>query len=87
MGAEQSLRELVEFIARSLVDDPGAVSVQLRSEERGLVVELRVAPQDMGKVIGRAGRIARALRAVVRAAAVRHGVRAVLDIKSSGLGD
>jgi len=48
-----------------------------------VLIELHVAPADMGKVIGRQGRIARALRSVVRAAAVRHGVRVVLDIKSA----
>lgn len=83
MAAEQSLHDLVEFIARFLVDDPAAVSVRAGPGEAGLLIELRVAPGDMGKVIGRQGRIARALRAVVRAAAVRHGVRVMLDIKSS----
>ncbi|HEU4797500.1 MAG TPA: KH domain-containing protein [bacterium] len=78
------MHDLVEFMARLLVDDPAAVSVRAGPGEAGLLIELRVAPGDMGKVIGRQGRIARALRAVVRAAAVRHGVRVMLDIKSSG---
>lgn len=83
MPAEQALHDLVEFMARLLVDDPAAVSVRAGTGEGGLLIELRVAPGDMGKVIGRQGRIARALRAVVRAAAVRQGVRVMLDIKSS----
>jgi len=82
VAAEQSLHDLVEFMARLLVDDPAAVSVRAEPGEAGLLIELRAAPGDMGKMIGRQGRIARALRAVVRAAAVRHGVRVMLDIKS-----
>lgn len=82
MAAEESLRDLVEFVAKSLVDDPAAVQVHASPAEAALLIELRVAAPDMGKVIGRSGRIARALRAVVRAAAVRHGVRVLLDIKS-----
>ncbi|MGH2400648.1 MAG: KH domain-containing protein [bacterium] len=77
------MHDLVEFMARLLVDDPAAVSVRAGPGDAGLLIELRVAPGDMGKVIGRQGRIARALRAVVRAAAVRHGVRVMLDIKST----
>lgn len=85
MGPEQALRDLVEFVARSLVDDAAAVRVRtgVPAEGQGVLVELVVAPADMGKVIGRQGRIARALRSVVRAAAVRHRVRVVLDIKSA----
>lgn len=83
--AERLLRDLVEFLARSLVDDASAVRVRTAAptDGPGLLIELTVAPADMGKVIGRQGRVARALRAVVRAAAVRHGVRVVLDIKSA----
>lgn len=85
MSPEQALRDLVEFVARSLVDDAAAVQVRtgVPAEGEGLLIELVVAPADMGKVIGRQGRIARALRSVVRAAAVRHRVRVVLDIKSA----
>lgn len=74
------MRELVELIARSLVDDPDAVQVRVTEGDRGLVVELRVAPQDMGKVIGKQGRIAKALRTVVKAAAVRTGKRVTVEI-------
>jgi len=82
VAAEERLGELVAFLARALVDDPAAVQVRARPGGGGLVIELRVAPGDMGKVIGRQGRIARALRSVVRAAAVRQGVRVLLDISS-----
>ncbi len=81
--APAALAQLVTFVARTLVDRPDAVRVEIRQEAQGLVVDLRVAPEDMGKVIGRQGRIARALRQVVRAAAVRTGTRATLDIRSS----
>lgn len=67
-------------MARSLVDEPDAVDVRVREQDRALIVELRVAPADMGKVIGRGGRIARAMRAVVRAAAVKSGTRVMLEI-------
>ena len=74
------MRELLEFLARELVDDPDAVEVTESSDDRGVLLTLRVAPDDMGKVIGRAGRTARALRTVVRAAATRQGVSVHVDI-------
>ena len=80
MDDEAALRDLVAFIAKSLVDDPAAVEVRVRGDDRALVVELRVAPGDMGKVIGRGGRIARAMRAVVRAAAIKSGRRVLVEI-------
>jgi len=80
MDEQGTLRDLVAFIAKSLVDEPDAVEVRVREQDRALVVELRVAPGDMGKVIGRGGRIARAMRAVVRAAAVKSGTRVMLEI-------
>ena len=74
------MEELVEFLARKLVDEPDAVRVE-REERDGLVVlHLHVAPDDVGKVIGRQGRIARALRTVVRAGGVRENARIVLEI-------
>lgn len=81
--AHTALTQLVTFMARSLVDQPDAVLVEVHEDAQGVLVALRVAPGDMGKVIGRQGRIARALRQVVRAAAVRTGTRAMLDIRSS----
>jgi predicted RNA-binding protein YlqC (UPF0109 family) len=74
------LEELLVWIARRLVDEPDAVRVE--SEDRGdtTVLRLHVAPDDVGKVIGRQGRIARALRAVVRAGGTRTDTRFVLEI-------
>ena len=72
--------ELVAFLARRLVDDPDAVQVEREDREDALVFHLRVAPDDVGKVIGRQGRIARALRAVVRAGGVRENRRVLLEI-------
>ena len=74
------MEELLEFVARGLVDSPDEVRVT-RSEREGVVVlELRVAPDDLGKVIGRHGRIARALRTVVRASGAKTGDRVLLEI-------
>jgi predicted RNA-binding protein YlqC (UPF0109 family) len=72
--------ELLAYLARELVDDPDAVRVDTEEREDALVLRLHVAPDDVGKVIGRAGRIARALRAVVRASAVREDRRVLLEI-------
>jgi len=74
------LRDLVEFLARELVDDPDAVVVTESTDERGLRFTLTVAPDDMGKVIGRGGRTAKAIRTVVRAAATRQGIDVRVDI-------
>jgi predicted RNA-binding protein YlqC (UPF0109 family) len=79
-GSRVDLAALVAFIARELVDRPEAVEVQAVEDERGLRLELRVAPEDMGKVIGRQGRIARALRTVVKAASLRAGRRVTVEI-------
>ncbi len=74
------MKELLEFLARSLVDDPDAVRVDAAEEDDALVLRLHVAPADVGKVIGRQGRIVRALRTVVRAAGVRENRRVLLEI-------
>ncbi len=74
------MRELVEFIARTLVDHPDAVQVREVEGERTIVIEVTVAPDDIGKIIGRQGRIVNALRTVVRAAAVRTGKRVTVEI-------
>lgn len=74
------MSELVEFLAKRLVDDPEAVRVEREEREDALVLHLHVAPDDVGKVVGRQGRIARALRAVVRAGGVREGRRVLLEI-------
>jgi uncharacterized protein len=72
--------ELLAYLARQLVDDPDAVSVEEIEREGAVVLQLRVAKDDIGKVIGRQGRIARALRAVVRASGARSHRRVVLEI-------
>ena len=74
------MTELVAFLARKLVDDPDAVRVEQEDRDDVLVVRLHVAPDDVGKVVGKQGRIARALRTVVRAGGVREGRRVQLEI-------
>ncbi|HBM81658.1 MAG: KH domain-containing protein [Clostridiales bacterium] len=74
------MRELVMIIAKALVDDPDAVQVNEISGEQSVILELKVAPEDMGKVIGKQGRIARAIRTVVKAAATKENKRVVVEI-------
>ena len=74
------MKDLLLYIARNLVDDPEAVSVTEVPGEQELTLELRVAPDDMGKVIGRQGRIAKAMRTVVKAAATRENKKVSVDI-------
>ena len=75
------MRELLEYLARSLVDEPEKVSVEEFEENDGTVVlELAVADDDYGKIIGRGGRTANALRTVVKAAAVKENRRVLVDI-------
>lgn len=72
--------ELVEAIAKSLVDNPEAVEVKEVEGRHAIVIELKVAPDDMGKVIGKQGRIAKALRTVVKAAATKANKKVVVEI-------
>ena len=74
------MKELVEVIAKALVDHPEEVSVNEKKEGRTTVLELHVVDGDMGKVIGKQGRIAKALRSVVKAAAARENKKVVVDI-------
>ncbi len=74
------MKELVEVIAKSLVDYPEEVVVTEKETRKALIVELKVAPSDMGKVIGKQGRIATAIRAVVKAAASREDKKVIVDI-------
>ena len=74
------MKELVEVIAKSLVDYPEAVVVDEKQEGQQTVLELHVAEDDMGKVIGRQGRIAKALRTVVKAAATRENTKVTVEI-------
>ena len=75
------MRELVEVIARALVDHPDQVSVKETEREDAIVVELSVAPTDMGKVIGKSGKIARAIRSVVKAASVQSEKKVIVEIE------
>ena len=74
------MKELVEVIAKALVDNPEEVVVTEKGEGRNITVELHVAADDMGKVIGKQGRIAKAIRSVVKAAAAKEDKRVVVDI-------
>ena len=74
------MKELVEVIARALVEHPDEVNVTEREDGKDLIIELRVAPSDMGKVIGRQGRIAKAIRAVVKAASSGSDKKVSVDI-------
>lgn len=74
------MKELIEYIARSLVTNPEAVTVTETVEADQIILRLEVAPEDKGKVIGRQGRVAQAMRVLLRVAAVKDGARAVLEI-------
>ncbi len=74
------MKELVRVIAASLVDHPDQVVVNEKETEKALVIELSVAQEDMGKVIGKQGRIAKAIRTVVKAAATKDDKKVVVDI-------
>jgi uncharacterized protein len=77
---ETEAKELLEYLARSLVDNAEDVRVTATETDQALVLELSVAKADIGKVIGKQGRIARALRTIVKASAVKNGKRAVVEI-------
>lgn len=74
------MKELVEVLAKALVDHPDEVVVTETEKENATIVELRVAPSDMGKVIGKQGRIAKAIRSLVKAAASRDDKKVVVEI-------
>ncbi len=79
--AEAHLESVVRFLASALVDEPDAVEVTTRSREHSVFLTLRVGDGELGKVIGRQGRTARAIRTAVQIAGARHDVRATLDIE------
>lgn len=74
------MKELLETIAKSLVDRPDDVSVNEVEGEQSIILELRVAQEDMGKVIGKQGRIAKAIRTVIKAAATKDNKRVIVEI-------
>jgi len=73
-------KDLIEYLAKSLVDDPAQVQVNVVEGEKSTILELRVAENDIGKVIGKHGRIAKAIRTVLQAASARTGKHTVLEI-------
>ena len=74
------MKELVEVITKALVDDPDSVVVTEREDKKSTILEIRVADSDMGKVIGKQGRIAKAIRQVVKAAAAKEDKKVIVDI-------
>jgi predicted RNA-binding protein YlqC (UPF0109 family) len=74
------MEELIDYIARSLVDDPTQVEIHHRRRGSSMTIELTVAKEDMGRVIGKGGRVATAMRTLLRVAAAREGAHASLDI-------
>ena len=79
-GSEPSLRELIDYLARGLVDHPEEVEVEEVEETDALVFELKVAEEDLGKVIGKQGRTAKALRTILSAASAKTRRRVILEI-------
>ncbi len=77
---QADLRALVEYLARGLVDDPSGVSVRATERDRVVFIEIRVPAGDVGKVIGKRGRIIGAIRSVAKAAAIRAGRRVVVEV-------
>ncbi len=74
------MKDLVEFVAKSLVDDADAVRIRMHERDQATIIELEVAPNDLGKVIGRQGRTARAMRTLLAAAGQKTRRRYILDI-------
>ena len=74
------MKDLVEFVAKSLVDDADAVRIRMHERDQATIIELEVAPADLGKVIGRQGRTARAIRTLLTAAGQKTRRRYILDI-------
>ena len=73
-------KAVLEYVAKSIVDEPDSVTIDTDERRNGVMLSLHVAPDDMGKVIGRRGRVAQAIRTVVRAAGAKEGVEASVDI-------
>ena len=74
------MKDLLEYLAKALVDNPDDVRVEVIEGERSVILQLRVHPDDVGKVIGKQGRIAQALRTLVKAAAPKQGKNAIVEI-------
>jgi uncharacterized protein len=78
--AEMNYKELVDYMVKSLVDHPDQVEIREVEGEKSTILELRVMKEDIGKVIGKHGRIARAIRTIINASATKSGKRVVLEI-------
>ncbi len=78
--SEGRMKELIEYIAKALVDHPDEVRVEEITGARSVIFELHVAPSDMGRVIGKQGRVANAIRSLLRVASIKSGKRAILEI-------
>lgn len=74
------MKELLEYLAKALVDNPDDVQIEVIEGERSVILQLRVNPEDIGKVIGKQGRIAQALRTIVKASATKQGKNAIVEI-------
>jgi hypothetical protein len=74
------VKELLETLAKAVVDEPDQVNVSVVEGEKSVILQLRVAPDDVGKVIGKQGRIAKAIRTIIRAAAVKESKKAIVEI-------
>lgn len=79
-GQEADMKDLLEYLARALVDNPDGVEVTSVEGERSVILQLRVDPDDVGKVIGKKGRIAQAMRTLVKASATKEGRNAIVEI-------
>jgi predicted RNA-binding protein YlqC (UPF0109 family) len=79
-GQEVDMKDLLEYLARALVDNPDGVEVTSVEGERSIILQLRVDPDDVGKVIGKKGRIAQAMRTLVKASATKEGRNAIVEI-------
>jgi uncharacterized protein len=80
LEGDGTMKELVEYIAKSIVTLPDAVLVKEETDANNVILKLEVAPEDRGRVIGKQGRVAQAMRTLLRVAAVREGVRVQLEI-------
>ena len=74
------MRDLVEYVAKALVDDPESVKVTEEDQDGNLLIRIEVAEDDKGRIIGKQGRVAQAMRTLLRVAAVKQGIRVVLEI-------
>jgi predicted RNA-binding protein YlqC (UPF0109 family) len=80
IGPEADMKDLLEYLAKALVDNPDGVEVTTVEGERSVILQLRVDPDDVGKVIGKKGRIAQAMRTLVKASATKEGRNAIVEI-------